>query len=192
MVQGFDQEYSRSYESGKHFMWGTEPEDFVRRVTKEIAKRKASKKQRILDLGCGEGRHCGYLSDVGYEAVGLDVSRVALHRGLRDAMGWSFGLVMGDCTRLPFKKEVFDVAIDVFTLEFVRGKRRYVEEVSRILQPGGFFFIKGHRKKTGTEPHSIDQISIEGQFNEAGMKLSSTVVSEDGRGIELEATRSYT
>lgn len=44
---------------------------------------------RVLDIGCGAGRHCLYLQDRGHEVVGLDISplaiRVCRERGVRDA-----------------------------------------------------------------------------------------------------------
>lgn len=46
-------------------------------------------KGRILDIGCGAGRHSLYLQDIGFEVVGIDVSPLAIEtckeKGLRDA-----------------------------------------------------------------------------------------------------------
>lgn len=46
-------------------------------------------KGRILDIGCGAGRHSLYLQDIGFEVVGIDISPLAIEtcrlRGLRDA-----------------------------------------------------------------------------------------------------------
>jgi SAM-dependent methyltransferase len=47
-------------------------------------------KGRVLDIGCGAGRHSLYLQDIGFEVVGIDVSPLAVEacrlRGLKDAM----------------------------------------------------------------------------------------------------------
>lgn len=46
-------------------------------------------KGRILDVGCGAGRHSLYLQDMGFEVVGIDISPKAIEtcrsRGLLDA-----------------------------------------------------------------------------------------------------------
>jgi len=46
-------------------------------------------KGRVLDIGCGAGRHSLYLQDIGFEVVGIDISPLAIEtcrlRGLRDA-----------------------------------------------------------------------------------------------------------
>ena len=34
--------------------------------------------KRVLDLGCGAGRHCVLLAGSGFEVVGIDVSKYAL------------------------------------------------------------------------------------------------------------------
>jgi SAM-dependent methyltransferase len=46
-------------------------------------------KGRVLDIGCGAGRHSLYLQDIGFDVVGIDVSPMAVEacrlRGLKDA-----------------------------------------------------------------------------------------------------------
>ncbi|HGJ64237.1 TPA: class I SAM-dependent methyltransferase [bacterium] len=45
-------------------------------------------KGRVLDIGCGAGRHSLYLQDIGFEVFGIDISPLAIEtckqRGLRD------------------------------------------------------------------------------------------------------------
>jgi len=46
-------------------------------------------KGRVLDIGCGAGRHSLYLQDIGFDVVGIDISPLAVEtcrlRGLKDA-----------------------------------------------------------------------------------------------------------
>jgi SAM-dependent methyltransferase len=188
---GFDSEYQEAYGQGKHFLWGIEPEDFVRTITQRLAQTEGT--PLVLDAGCGEGRHCAHLVREGCRAVGVDVSRVALGRGLalREESETAHGLVLGDCSRLPFKGGVFDSVLDVFTFEFVRRETEYIGEISRILRPGGTLFLKGHRKKSGKEPHSIDQGILLRELVDVdiGMEVVSLWVSESGRSMELEAAK---
>lgn len=190
MPKSWDREYRCAYGSGKHFMWGTEPEEFVKGVAERLTESGVLPSgRRILDVGCGEGRHCAYLSCLGYRTVGLDVSRVALHRGLTDVSDETFDLVLGDCARLPFKEGVFDVAVDVFTLEFIRGKRRYAEEVFRVLRSGGLLFAEETRRRKGHEAHSVDQAELEEVFEDVGMKIIVERVSPDGAKLQLEVVK---
>ncbi len=192
-VSEWDHEYYSAYASGKHFLWGTEPEAFVKGVVDNILiKQKRSKNElRVLDLGCGEGRHCMYLSCHELQVVGLDVSRVALHKGLelKYKSEIRFELVLGDCHRLPFIEGAFDYLLDVYTMEFVREKENYVKEISKILKVGGSLFAIESREKTGKEPHSVDQIMLERGLKDAGMAVIKVRVSEHDLRIELEACK---
>jgi SAM-dependent methyltransferase len=62
---------------------------------------------RVLDVGCGPGRHCHALRRHGVETVGLDVSSAFL------AAAGEGSWVRGDARRLPFGKGAFDAAISL-------------------------------------------------------------------------------
>lgn len=62
---------------------------------------------RLLDVGCGPGRHAHALRDLGVEVVGLDISLAFL---LAAGEGtW----VRGDARQLPFPPGSFDAAISL-------------------------------------------------------------------------------
>jgi SAM-dependent methyltransferase len=61
--------------------------------------------QRVLDLGCGPGRHARALADLGVDVVGLDLSLPFL-RAAGEGM-W----VRADARRPPFPLSCFDAAI---------------------------------------------------------------------------------
>jgi len=70
--------------SGGPEAYFTEPEDW------HPHEREAMKyaKGRVLDIGCGAGRHSLYLQDIGFEVQGIDLSPLAIEvcrlRGLKD------------------------------------------------------------------------------------------------------------
>ena len=66
---------------------------------------------RVLDVGCGPGRHSHELARRGYEVVGLDVSETFLALARRDApRGATF--VHGDARTMSFDSE-FDAVISL-------------------------------------------------------------------------------
>lgn len=95
----------------------------------------------VLDLACGSGRHTAVLRRRGYRALGVDLSLTFLarmkERGLPP--------VAGDMRRLPFVDESFDWVLNFFTsfgyFERERENFRVLEEIVRILTPGGRFLI---------------------------------------------------
>jgi 2-polyprenyl-3-methyl-5-hydroxy-6-metoxy-1,4-benzoquinol methylase len=100
IIREWNHEYEHTYASGKHLLWGKEPEGFVKTIVRKVRADSLS----LLDLGCGEGRHCAYLASLGFQIVGLDISRIALRKALelRDSCKVAFEIVLGDCLHLPF------------------------------------------------------------------------------------------
>lgn len=66
---------------------------------------------RVLDVGCGPGRHSHELARRGFEVVGLDVSETFVDLARRDAPGGAT-FVHGDARTISFESE-FDAAISL-------------------------------------------------------------------------------
>lgn len=69
--------------------------------------------RRVLDIGCGQGRHLRILEDLGCEAYGIDLSRALLAEARRLSPGES--VAQADMRDLPFRNEIFDLALSLFT-----------------------------------------------------------------------------
>ena len=104
---------------------------------------------RLLDVGCGVGRHVLEMSHLPGQHVGLDWGREDLRRAaywfhlMRSegkARGWAH-FVEGDATRLPFPDEYFDRVICSEVLEHVSDDRLVLAELVRVLRPGGVLAI---------------------------------------------------
>jgi SAM-dependent methyltransferase len=101
---------------------------------------------RILDIGCGSGRHtaaaCRYPrvfvvgADRRLSELGDAVDRLRLHDRLSQYATGRWALSLADTTRLPFKDGVFDLVICAELLEHVRDHRRAVSEIARVLCVG--------------------------------------------------------
>jgi SAM-dependent methyltransferase len=100
---------------------------------------------RILDAGCGHGRHIIFLAEQHLEVYGVELSTQAL----RVATEWlakrtlEAQLSAGDITRLPFQEGTFDVIISYGVLDHMRPQqaRQAVEEIRRVLVEGGYFYV---------------------------------------------------
>jgi SAM-dependent methyltransferase len=102
--------------------------------------------ERILDLGCGSGRHLVHLSQLGFRVVGLDYSPA----GLRMTKQWlgqeglSASLLLGDMrSPLPFRSALFNGILSTQVIHHTRLEtiQRTVKELWRILAPGGLAFV---------------------------------------------------
>lgn len=104
---------------------------------------------RVLDVGCGSGRHLLELSHNPGRFVGVDMARQDLRvmRFLLDIEkreGRTKGhlhAVIGAGERLPFADEFFDLVICTETLEHVPDDKAIVRELMRVLRPGGKLVI---------------------------------------------------
>lgn len=98
--------YGRKYDN-ECFVQGTAGEcDFIEA---EIDRDKSSK---ILDIGCGTGRHTIELTKRGYQVAGVDLSQSQLARAREKAKeaGLAINFDQHDARALPFENE-FDLAI---------------------------------------------------------------------------------
>lgn len=98
--------YGKQYD-GENFTQGTIGEcDFIEQ---EISFNKAF---RILDIGCGTGRHSIELTKRGYTVTGVDLSESMLNRAKEKAAaeGLAIDFRQHDARNLPFSGE-FDLAI---------------------------------------------------------------------------------
>ena len=102
---------------------------------------------RVLDIGCGEGRHTLLFAGAGYAAVGVDLEPLAIRRAraFAKAKGVRRGLkfLLGNVFSLPFKPASFDVLIDYGCLHHVMKKdfSRYLRSTRPLLRPGGFVLL---------------------------------------------------
>ncbi len=99
---------------------------------------------RALDVGCGNGRHTGLLTDRATAAVGVDLSRGLLREAERRARDRGFDdaatFVHGDAAALPIAADAVDLALYVATVHHLRPRNvrvRSLNELARVLRPGG-------------------------------------------------------
>lgn len=101
---------------------------------------------RILDVGCGYGRHSIELARLGFRVTGLDFSEVQLTRGREKAAaaGVEVDWRQGDSRAMTFEGE-FDAAINMFLsfgyFETDEEHLAMFQGVARALRPGGKFLL---------------------------------------------------
>lgn len=104
---------------------------------------------RVLDLGCGEGRHSvGAWLQGKVQAIGLDLSlpdlQTARKRGAEftpEADGRSLAFIQGSALALPFPDASFDRVICSEVLEHIPDYRAVLGEIRRVLRPGGLLCV---------------------------------------------------
>lgn len=164
------QEWDRSYEKRDNFVFYPH-EEVIRFVSKFIRKRiglnefrdvaPASAQGRVLDLGCGIGRHVIYCHDMGLEAYGVDLSNAAINvatewaaqKGMSEA---DRKILQGDIRQLPWEDGFFSFAISHGVLDSMPFDiaRAACMELARVMTKDGLFYcdlISGDDSKHSRE-----------------------------------------
>jgi tellurite methyltransferase len=100
--------------------------------------------RRVLDLGCGIGRHAHYLAGQAFECVGIDASEAGLafarERAAADSLAIEYR--RGTFYELgAFADRTFDAVVAWNVIYHGDGDvaQRAVNEIQRVLVPGGLF-----------------------------------------------------
>jgi ubiquinone/menaquinone biosynthesis C-methylase UbiE len=98
---------------------------------------------RILEIGCGRGIALPVLDRLcaPRRLVGLDIDAELLVEAadhLREH-GTEAELCRGDVRRMPFADQAFDLIIDFGTLYHIARSQTALDEIARVLAPGGTF-----------------------------------------------------
>ncbi|MBZ9569409.1 class I SAM-dependent methyltransferase [Patescibacteria group bacterium] len=132
----------------KHGRVFLKPQKDIPKIVK-LFKKKGVKK--VLDLGCGSGRHIVYLAKHGFEVYGIDIAP----KGIRITQSWlkkeklSSNLKVNNIyKKLPYPNNFFDALISTQALHHnkIRNIRKLIKEIERILKPKGFIFITVSKK----------------------------------------------
>lgn len=102
--------------------------------------------KRILDLGCGTGRHLVYFSQAGFEISGIDSSETALdlaRKWLKEE-GFDADVHLGRMEDpLPYSDDFFDaiISIQVIHHNMIDDIVATIREIERVLTIGGYIFV---------------------------------------------------
>jgi SAM-dependent methyltransferase len=162
--------------------------DFIERVIGY------DRSKRILDVGCGTGRHALELSRRGYAVVGIDLSASMLEQGRKIAQAQHLPVefVQDDARRIAFSDE-FDVAIilceGAFSLmETDEMDRIILARAAQALRASGILIL--------TAPNAAhmfgEEESAEG-FDPITLRETFTLEKTDSHGNRrlLECTQRY-
>lgn len=95
----------------------------------------------VLDIGCGGGFTCELLAQRGVIVSGVDQSAACINIAQQHAMQNQLAIAyqVAHAEALPFPDASFDVVTCVDVLEHVADLRQTLQEIQRVLKPGGTF-----------------------------------------------------
>jgi 2-polyprenyl-3-methyl-5-hydroxy-6-metoxy-1,4-benzoquinol methylase len=104
---------------------------------------KAAQSLDVADIGCNTGMQCHLWARLGHRVRGLDISEPLLEiaRTRAQHAGLSIVFELGSATDLPWPDSSMDVCISPELLEHVADWQSCLNEVARVLRPGGVLYL---------------------------------------------------
>jgi SAM-dependent methyltransferase len=132
---------------------------------------------KILDYGCGYGRTCSELTKAGYhDVIGIDISQKMIKRGKR--LSGTLDLRVFDGRSADFVDSFFDACILLSVLTCIpdnNGLNRTIDEVYRLLRPGGIAFMSDYPLQTDVRNQNRYQ-EFEKEFGTFGIFRTESAV----------------
>jgi SAM-dependent methyltransferase len=125
---------------------GTPPWDIGRPQREIVRLAEAGEiRGKVLDIGCGTGENVLYLSGLGHEAVGIDLSPTAIEKARQKAeeRGQSVKFVVGNALNLEALRTRFDSVVDCGFFHTLSDdeRRTFAQSLASVLTIGGTYFM---------------------------------------------------
>lgn len=103
----------------------------------------------ILEVGCGRGGGSAWIARTQNprSMTGVDISQKAIDLCQKLHHHENLKYLQGDAEKLPFPDESFDIVLNVESSHTYPSMPDFIEEVTRVLKPNGYFSIVDFRKK---------------------------------------------
>lgn len=138
---------------------------------------------KILDLGCGSGKHSIYLNKLGFEVCASDIDCKFSIENINRLNLDNIKVSEHSFTSIPYDNEFFDVVICMSTLHHavIGDIKKGIDEAFRILKPGGHFifdFLSKEDESYGLGEMIEDNTFIGGREGEESIPHHYTDVDE--------------
>ena len=136
MVYRWDSRYDQD-----EFLFGTEPNDFLREEAHRIPAG-----GKVLCLGDGEGRNGVWLAEQGFQVTSVDLSQVGLDKTQRFAKerGVTIETVYADLADWPIEPQTWAGIVSIFCHMMPDERKKMHSRIVNGLQPGGVFLLEAY------------------------------------------------
>jgi SAM-dependent methyltransferase len=147
MEQKWKQVYTKTF-GGQWY-----PDEGVVRFTARYLQRRVGidvwdtkrKVKKVLDAGCGNGRHLVFFAEQGFDVYGIDISEEAVeiaHAWLAKK-GLSAQVKVASTTQLPFADQNFDIILSYGVLDHIpfAEAKKAIKEIERVSCQGAYLYV---------------------------------------------------
>lgn len=123
------------------------PEIYYEHAHRYVVARDLLAGHTVVDLASGEGYGAAWLAEVAKSVIGIDIDAASVeHARARYAEHHNLEFALGDMQSLPLTDSCVDAVTCFEAIEHVENPRRVVEEVVRVLRPGGLLLVSTPNK----------------------------------------------
>lgn len=123
------------------------PEIYYEHAHRYVVARDLLAGHTVVDLASGEGYGAAWLAEVAESVIGIDIDGASVeHARARYAEHHNLKFVLGDIQALPLADSCVDAVTCFEAIEHVENPREVVEEVVRVLRPGGLLLVSTPNK----------------------------------------------
>jgi len=147
--------------------------------------------QRVLDVGCGTGRHALRLAAQGARVTAIDFSEGMLQRARSKPGAEAVTFLQHDLSqRLPFADRAHDLVLCGLVVDHIAGLRELFGEMGRVCNPDGrlvvtvmhpAMMLKGVQARF-TDPQSGKKL----QITSCSHQVSDYVMAALGAGLRID------
>lgn len=145
--------------------------------------KKYAKGKKAIDYGCGTGRSTRFLTSLGFETLGVDLSKEMLAQALKIDTSSHFLLIKS--AQVPVLSNSYDIAFSCFVFLTISSKNELIsifQEIHRCLKEDGIFIIT-----TGSEQlYSHDWLSYNTNYPENSHLTSGSMAKIQLKDLGLD------
>ncbi len=187
--KGYDQ-WAPHYESDGNPMIGMDELAFKKELNISFSDKK------LLDLGCGTGRHTVKFAKAGALVTGIDVSIGMINEAKKKDSSEKIEFITHDLsTKIPKSDNKYDIVISSLVLEHIKDLEFFFSEIKRVSKSDSYIFITAMHpslmlldiQANFKDPESGKEICPKGYPNQ----ISDFVNSINNSGLKLDKVKEY-
>lgn len=136
----------------------------------------------ILDAGCGYSWTTEWLLKIGFEPIGVDITRTYLDIAVPRTGPWLPHLIQADTENLPIKPGILDAVFCYEAFHHIPDRARAMRGFSRVLKPGKRVVLAEPGEAHEAAPGSVDAMNKYGIL-ERGMEVPDIAGYIAGSGL---------
>ncbi len=100
----------------------------------------------VLDIACGEGYGSKLLSSKALKVIGVDIDLETIEKASKKYGSSNLTFIQGSADKIPVKDGSIDTVVSFETIEHHDKHNEMMNEIKRVLKPGGILIISSPEK----------------------------------------------